>query len=107
MVPGGGPQGAYLGGIIFIIKYNGAFLRPPVPRHITGPVSKSKSVKVKFVDDGSVAVSVNLKSCLIPDEQDRPRPLNYNERTRHVLPEDKISYTTTSEIQRSLHNKTR
>ena len=30
-LPGGGPQGAYLGGIIFIIKYNGAFLRPPVP----------------------------------------------------------------------------
>ena len=60
MLPGGGPQGAYLGGIIFIVKYNGAFLRPPVPRQITGPVSKSKSVKVKFVDDGSVAVSVNL-----------------------------------------------
>ena len=59
-----------------------------MPRHTTGPVSKSKSVKVKFVDDGSVAVSVNLKSCLIPDEQDRPRPLNYHERTGHVLPED-------------------
>ena len=26
MLPGGGPQGAYLGGLIFIIKYNGAFL---------------------------------------------------------------------------------
>ena len=59
-----------------------------MPRQITGPVSKSKSVKVKFVDDGSVAVSVNLKSCLIPDEQDRPRPLKYHERTCHVLPED-------------------
>ena len=87
MLPGGGPQGAYLGGLIFIIKYNGAFLRPPVPRNISGPVTKSKSVKVKFVDDGSVAVSVNLKSCLIPDSQDRPRPLNYHERTGHVLPD--------------------
>ena len=37
-LPGGGPQGAYLGGLIFIIKYNGAFLRPPVPRLILGPV---------------------------------------------------------------------
>ena len=40
MLPGGGPQGAYLGGLIFIIKYNGAFLRPPVPRPIRGPELK-------------------------------------------------------------------
>ena len=56
MLPAGGPQGAYLGGIVFIIKYNGAFLRPPISRHIhpmQGPVTKSKSEKVKFVDDGS------------------------------------------------------
>ena len=61
-LPGGGPQGAYLGGLIFIIKYNGALLRPQVPRQITqniDPKSKSQSVKVKFVDDGVVAVSVN------------------------------------------------
>ena len=86
-LPGGGPQGAYLGGIIFIIKYNGAFLRPPVPRHIGGPVNESKSQKVKFVDDGTVAVSINLKKCLVPDHDDRPRPLNYRERTRHILPD--------------------
>ena len=86
MLPGGGPQGAYLGGLIFIIKYNGAFLRPPVPRHIQGPVSQSRSEKVKFVDDGTVAVTVDLKKCLVPDPIDRPRPFNYHERTRHVLP---------------------
>ena len=51
-LPGGGPQGAHLGGIIFIIKYNGAFLRPPIPRNIPGPVTKSQSKSVKFVDDG-------------------------------------------------------
>ena len=61
MLPGGGPQGAYMGGIIFMIKYNGAFLRPPIPRPIPGPVQSSKSEKVKFVDDGTVAVSINLK----------------------------------------------
>ena len=59
-LPGGGPQGAYLGGIIFIIKYNGAFLRPPLPSPIIGPVSKSKVEKVKFVDEGTVAVSLDL-----------------------------------------------
>ena len=79
LLPGGGPQGAYLGGLIFIIKYNGALLRPIIPRHIEGPITKSKSVKVKFVDDGTVAVSVNLKSSLIPDPVERARPLNYHE----------------------------
>ena len=58
-----------------------------MPRHIQGPVTKSKSEKVKFVDDGTVAVSVNLKSCIIPDSVDRPKPHNYHERTGHVLPD--------------------
>lgn len=86
-LPGGGPQGAYLGGIIFIIKYNGAFLRPPIPRNIAGPVTESKHEKVKFVDDGTVAVSIDLKKCLVPDPVPRPRPLNYRERTGHILPD--------------------
>ena len=88
MLPGGGPQGAYLGGLIFIIKYNGAFLRPPIPRLIAGPVTSSKSEKVKFVDNGTIAVSVDLKACLAPDPVLRPRPLNYHERTGHILPSE-------------------
>ena len=86
-LPGGGPQGAYLGGIIFIIKYNGAFLRPPIPRNLAGQVTESKHEKVKFVDDGTVAVSIDLKKCLVPDPVLRPRPLNYRERTGHILPD--------------------
>ena len=39
LLPGGGPQGIYLWGLIFI-KYNGAFLRPPVSRPMLGPVIK-------------------------------------------------------------------
>ena len=88
MLPGGGPQGAYLGGLIFIIKYNGAFLRPPVPRHIQGSILNSKAEKVKFVDDGTVAVSIDLKACLVPDPVQRARPLNFHERTGHILPEE-------------------
>ena len=83
---GGGPQGAYLGGILFMLKYNGAFLRPPIPRNIGGPISRSKAVKVKFVDDGTVAVGLNLKDCLELDKIDRQKPLNYRERTNHVVP---------------------
>jgi hypothetical protein len=40
------------------------------------------------VDDGTVAVSVDLKSCLVPDPVDRARPLNFHERTGHILPEE-------------------
>ena len=86
MLPGGGPQGAYLGGLIFIIKYNGAFLRPPIPRLMQGPVLQSKSESVKFVDDGTVAVSIDLKKCLVTDPVTRPHPRNYHERTGHILP---------------------
>ena len=86
LLPGGGPQGAILGGLIFIVKYNGAFLRPPIPRIIGGPASKSKSEKVKFVDDGTVAVSITMKSSLVQDNITRQKPLNYNERTCQVLP---------------------
>ena len=86
LLPGGGPQGAYLGGLIFIIKYNGAFLRPSIPRPFTESIAKSEVCAVKFVDDGTVAVSVDLKTSLAPDLSGRPRPLNYHERTEHVLP---------------------
>ena len=85
-LPGGGPQGAYLGGLIFIIKYNGALMRPPIPPLMTGPIWESKAEKVKFVDDGTVAVSINLKKCLIKDPNSRPRPLNFRERTETILP---------------------
>ena len=47
---------------------------------------RAKSEKVKFVDDGTVAVSVDLKACLVPDPEQRARPLNYHERTGHILP---------------------
>ena len=80
-LPGGGPQGAFLGGLVFIIKYNGALLRPPIPRDTLGPDCKSKSEKVKYVDVGTVAVSVNLKTCLTKDPVKRPNPLNFHERT--------------------------
>ena len=38
------------------------------------------------MDDGSVAVSFNLKTILVPDPVVRPKPLNYHERTCQTLP---------------------
>ena len=75
-----------MGGLIFIIKYNGAFLRPPITRNLPGPANKSKSEKVKYVDDGTVAVSINLNQSLFHDPIQRQRPLNYHERTHQILP---------------------
>ena len=79
-------MGAYLEGLIFMIKYNGALQRPAIPRPIKPPVLESKAISVKYVDDGAVAVGIELKQCLIEDQQKRPRPLNYSERTCQVLP---------------------
>ena len=47
-LPGVGPQGAFLGCLIFIIKFNGAFMRPPIPRDVFGPVLRSESDKVIY-----------------------------------------------------------
>ena len=80
-LPGGFGQGVWLGGILFIVKFNGACLRPAIPRPRTG----NTAVKVKYIDDATQAASVNLKKSLIPDPRERPRPLNYSERTRMIL----------------------
>ena len=65
-LPGGFGQGVWLGGLLFIIKFNGACLRPPIPR----PLSKNSSMQVKFIDDSSQAASINLKLSLMPDPED-------------------------------------
>ena len=83
LLPGSTPQGALLGGLIFIVKYNGACLRPSVPRPILSP---SQPLSVKFVDDHSCAVGLDLKRALIKEPLIRQKPLNFHERTGHILP---------------------
>ena len=94
-LPGSTPQGALLGGLIFIVKYNGACLRPVIPRPVLRPVPRPvlkpvlapiPPLSVKFVDDHSCAVRIDLKKSLAPDPVIRQRPLKYHERTEHVLP---------------------
>ena len=82
-LPGGGPQGTLLGCICFIIKFNGALLRPPV--RVNPSLKLSMSTKAKYLDDSSVAVSIPLESLLEKDES-RQYPLNFSERTKHILP---------------------
>ena len=86
-LPGGFGQGVWLGGLLFIIKFNGACLRPPIPR----PISKNCSMQVKYIDDSTQAASINLKKSLMPDPEARPRPYNYHERNGMTLkPEENI-----------------
>ena len=61
-------------------------MRPPIPRNTNGPVAKSISEKVKYVDDGTVAVSLNFNTCLTQDPVIRQRPFNFHERTQHISP---------------------
>ena len=104
-LPAGSPQGAYLGGIIFIIKFNGAFLRPSIPR----PPSLQNvcSETVKFVDDGSGAVAIDLKKHLIVDTVSRPHPRTFHERTGHVLPPENnlLQYLINDTEEFALHNR--
>ena len=76
-LPGGFGAGTLLGGLLFIVKFNGACLRPPIPRPISGNTGR----QFKYIDDSCQVASVNLKVSLEPDPILRPRPLNYNERT--------------------------
>ena len=57
-LPDSSPQGALLGGILFIVKYNGVCLRPSIPRLFVSP---KPLLSVKFVDDRSCAVKIDLK----------------------------------------------
>ena len=83
-LPAGTPQGAFLGGIIFMVKVNGILLRPPIPRN---PMFDDvASENVEYVDDAAAATRINLKSYLVPDTSARPRPLNFRERSELVLP---------------------
>ena len=44
------------------------------------------SFSVKYVDDHSCAVKINLKNFLAEDPCNRPRPFKFHERTQHILP---------------------
>ena len=79
-LPGSTPQGAFLGILLFLIIFNGALLRPSIPRPHT--------LNLKYVDDLSMLVALNLKKCLTVDDRVRAMPLTFNERTGQSLPVD-------------------
>ena len=44
-----------------------------------------------YIDDLSEAEAIDLKKCLVKDPAQRHYPLNFHERTQHILPVDKSS----------------
>ena len=97
-LPGGGPQGTRLGLFLFIILINAAgfgILQKHTGEHITKPLSKRTpipNIHMKFVDDMTVATSINLKDALEPNPNPNPpRPLAFHDRTQHILPVEKCT----------------
>ena len=97
---GSSPQGIFLGVLIFLVKFNGAFLRPKIPRVLLREDNSAlpeeflidepchqKNFTAKYVDDSCKAVAFNLKSCLTLEEN-LERPLVYHQRTGHALKEN-------------------
>ena len=46
----------------------------------------SEAIKVKYMDDATVATTINLRTGLILDQNERSRPLQFSERIGHMLP---------------------
>ena len=88
-LPGGAPAGCYLGGLIFVIKFNGALMRPKIARPIQNSDVFADFGHWKYFDDVSVASSVNLKQDLQTETCQRPKPLNFDEKSELSLPKEK------------------
>ena len=88
LLPGSSPQGTFLGVFLFIIKFNGVCLRPPIPRNqLKKPKhNRPKSISLKFVDDLSVGVKVDLSKDIVNETSVRPLPLIRHKVTGHILP---------------------
>ena len=94
-LPGGGPQGTRLGLFLFLILINAAGykykdLEHNIGEKITEKLSKRKPIDrihLKYVDDMTMAQSMNLPDCLIPNpDPTPPRRFEHHDQTEHLLP---------------------
>ena len=92
-LPGGGPQGTRLGLFLFLILVNAAgfpHLEKYLGRKVTQHMTKRRpipNIHMKYVDDISLAQSLNMKECVVTNPDPNPvLPLQYHDRTGHVLP---------------------
>ena len=113
-LPGGGPQGSVLGMFMFLILSNMAGFdtqNQELGKIITSAASKRKPMErihLKFIDDMTAAEAIHVRKQLVT-KPDLPRPLEYHQRTEHVVPgtqsqlqsllNDVIEYTTTHKMK--------
>ena len=100
-LPGGGPQGTILGMFLFLILINAAGFRnnlKNIGKFITRPFNRRvpmPRIHLKYIDDMTIAEALNLKKCLAANpDPNPPRPLEYHQRTGHVLPEGQSAVQT-------------
>ena len=85
-MPGSFSQGCYLMMILFIVQFNGAGLRPNIPRPLRIKEDKER-ISVKFIDDFSAAASYNLAKVTEKENNPLPRPLTFQQRTGYKVKE--------------------
>ena len=90
-LPGGRPQGTKLGLFLFLILINAAgieHLEKHLGKVITGKLSKRKPIEnihLKYVDDMSIAQSINLEESLIPNPNPQRPDIGMNFGYRYLV----------------------
>ena len=91
-MPGGTGAGTILGLNLFLILFNGAGPAANtigIGKQISLAANKRKPMrktKVKWVDDVTICTALDLKTSLVPEDRQVPRPVPYHGRTEQRLP---------------------
>ena len=89
-LPGGGPQGALLGLLLFLVLVNDIGFRDQSNENGELITSKKRikdfnELHLKYVDDLALLEAINLNTQLSKVPKDAPQPYTYHERTGHEL----------------------
>ena len=89
-LPGGGPQGALLGLLLFLVLVNDIGFKDQTNEN--GELINNKrriksfnELHLKYVDDLALLEAINLETQLSSVPKDAPQPFTYHERTGHKL----------------------